>query len=121
SSVAVYGENKVPSHEEMSPIPSNDYGASKLAAENVLKEWQSEKQDRQVVVIRPCLVYGPRNVANMYNLIKQIDSNKFFNVGKGNNIKSVCYVENIVEATLYCISHISDPGFHLFNYVDDPQ
>jgi GlcNAc-P-P-Und epimerase len=121
SSVAVYGDNKTPSHEEMDPIPSNDYGCSKLAAEKVLKEWVSESQERRVIVIRPCLVYGPRNVANMYNLIKQIDSGKFFNVGKGDNVKSICYVENIVEATLYVDEHINESGFHVFNYADEPQ
>jgi nucleoside-diphosphate-sugar epimerase len=120
SSVAVYGENKKPSTEEMSPNPSNHYGASKLAGEVKLRNW-SEKEGNHSIVIRPCLVYGPRNTANMYNLIRQIDSNKFFNVGKGNNVKSICYVENIVEATIHLMESENNQGYHLYNYADSPQ
>ncbi len=120
SSVAVYGENKKPSTEEMPPNPSNHYGASKLAGEAKLKIW-SEREGNQAIVIRPCLVYGPRNTANMFNLIKQIDSGKFFNVGKGDNVKSICYVENIVEATIHLLNTIEENGFHFYNYADSPQ
>lgn len=120
SSVAVYGENIKPSNEEMTPNPSNHYGASKLAGEEKLKIW-SKGEGNQAIVIRPCLVYGPRNTANMYNLIRQIDSGRFFNVGKGNNVKSICFVENIVEATMHLVSMLDTPGFHFYNYADSPQ
>ncbi|WKK78956.2 NAD-dependent epimerase/dehydratase family protein [Marivirga arenosa] len=120
SSVAVYGDNKKPSTEEMTPIPSNHYGASKLAGEAKLKKW-ADKEGNQAIVIRPCLVYGPRNTANMYNLIKQIDSGNFFNVGKGNNVKSICFVENIVEATIHLMNTDPHKGFSFYNYADSPQ
>ncbi|MGJ3234502.1 NAD-dependent epimerase/dehydratase family protein [Marivirga sp.] len=120
SSVAVYGDNKEPSTEERAPEPSNHYGASKLAGEAKLKSW-SEKEGNQAIVIRPCLVYGPRNTANMYNLIKQIDSGKFFNVGKGDNVKSICFVENIVEATIHLLNTLNRTGYNFYNYADSPQ
>jgi len=120
SSVAVYGDNKEPSTEEMTPQPSNHYGASKLAGEGKLRSW-SEKDGNQAIVVRPCLVYGPRNTANMYNLIKQIDSGKFFNVGKGNNVKSISFVENIVEATIHLLKTMNKTGYDFYNYADSPQ
>ncbi|MFT6841561.1 MAG: nucleoside-diphosphate-sugar epimerase [Psychroserpens sp.] len=120
SSVAVYGNNKKPSDEQMEPKPANHYGASKLGGEAKLIEW-SKNEGNRALVIRPCLVYGPRNTANMYNLIKQIDSGKFFNVGKGDNVKSISYVENIVDATIFLMESIKKSGYHLFNYADNPQ
>jgi nucleoside-diphosphate-sugar epimerase len=104
----------------MDPKPANHYGASKLAGEVKLRGW-SKTEGNRAIVIRPCLVYGPRNTANMYNLIKQIDSGKFFNVGQGSNIKSISFVENIVEGTIYLMNNINEAGYHLFNYADNPQ
>ena len=37
----------------------------------------------------------------MNRLINYISQNKFFIVGKGNNLKSICYVENLVDFTIY--------------------
>lgn len=120
SSVAVYGGNTEPSTEEMPPNPNLPYGASKLAGEKVLLKWQSENKDRSVLIIRPTVVYGERNVANMFKLIDQINKGRYFHIGKGTNIKSIIYVKNIVDATLY-LKDKMEPGVKIFNYADEPQ
>ncbi len=120
SSVAVYGISDTISTEESKPTPDSPYGLSKLTGERVLEKWASENAERKVLIIRPTLVFGPNNMANMRNLIKQIDSGLYFHLGKANNIKSIAYVENVVEATLYLMSRMR-PGVSIFNYSDEPQ
>lgn len=120
SSVAVYGESEEPSNEMLNPTPTMPYGASKLAGEKVLERWALEKKDRRVLIIRPALVFGINNTANMYKLINQINMGIYFHVGKANNIKSIAYVENLVEATMWSLNRLSH-GVTIYNYADDPH
>ena len=120
SSVAVYGISNEVSTESMEPTPDSPYGESKLAGERVLHEWVKDKPDRKVLIIRPTLVFGRNNMANMRNLIKQIDSGLYFHLGKADNVKSIAYVENVVEATLYMQQRLT-PGLSVYNYADEPQ
>ena len=120
SSVAVYGIREEVTTELTTPQPDSPYGASKLAGEKVLEKWAHEAPDRKVLIIRPTLVFGPNNMANMRNLIRQIDSGLYFHLGKASNIKSIAYVENLVRATLY-LKDAMKPGFAIYNYADEPQ
>jgi len=117
SSVAVYGESDEALDEEACPRPRTPYGASKLAAEEVARNWASVDPGRSVVILRPCLVFGERNTANMFSLIHAIDKGLFVRFGRGQARKSMCYVRNVVDATLWCLSRMT-PGVELFNYVD---
>lgn len=120
SSVAVYGIRKEISNEKMEPTPDSPYGASKLAGEKVLHKWASEDASRKVLIMRPTIVFGANNRANMYNLIKQIDSGLYFHLGKADNIKSIAYVENLVAATLFLMERMPT-GVSTYNYADEPQ
>ena len=119
SSVAVYGPLEQPTTEATQPRPILPYGASKLAGERVLQDWVNQDPRRACLILRPTVIFGPRNRANMLRLIRQIDSGFYANVG-GDNVKSIAYVENVVDATILLMERIS-PGFEIFNYVDDPQ
>ncbi len=93
STVAIYGLNKDHPNEEHIPDPFNDYGRSKLMAENLIKEWfEKSPKGKSVTIIRPTVVFGEHNRGNVYNLIKQISDRKFIMIGNGNNKKifSVC-------------------------------
>mgnify|MGYP001589831026 CR=1 FL=1 len=120
STVAVYGQTDGCTSEETPPRPVSDYGKSKLDAEKALYAWVREDPSRQVVILRPTVVFGPRNYANMYNLMESIYKNRFIFVGRGRNIKSVAYVENLVEATLFLLERL-EPGVTIYNYADYPQ
>lgn len=120
SSVAVYGANKNPSTEDMPPNPNLPYGESKLAGEKVLIKWASNDPSRSVLIIRPTVVYGERNVANMFRLINQIKAGRYFHIGKGDNIKSIAYVKNIVDGTLYLMKRM-ESGVTIYNYADRQQ
>lgn len=120
SSVAVYGISEQVSTEESMPAPDAPYGASKLAGEKVLEKWAAEDPTRKVLIIRPTLVFGSNNMANMRNLIRQIDSGLYFHLGKAQNIKSIAYVENVVNATMFLMEKMK-PGVAIYNYADEPQ
>lgn len=121
SSVAVYGLNKI-NPDELHPVsPFNHYGKSKLQAEELLREWYNKSpDDRTLIIIRPTVVFGPGNKGNVHNLLKQITSGKFLKIGKGNNEKSMAYVENIAGFIKHCIDKNLQGNF-LYNYADKPD
>ncbi len=120
SSVAVYGFAPVGTNESGAIAPFNDYGRTKWEAEKIYKEWQAEDhQNRTLVIIRPTVVFGERNRGNVFNLLRQIASRKFFMVGDGLNRKSIAYVENVAAFLEYSLDF--KPGIHIFNYIDKPD
>ena len=121
SSVAVYGLNKSNPNEKFALDPFNDYGKSKLQAEMIIKKWyDSNPKDKNVIIIRPTVIFGENNRGNVYNLLRQISSGKFIMIGNGKNKKSMAYIRNIVNFIKFCCNHI-DNGFHVFNYADKPD
>jgi nucleoside-diphosphate-sugar epimerase len=119
SSVAVYGPGT--SLSEDAPLaPNVPYGASKVAGEGRVVAWASADSRRQAVILRPTVVFGPRNFGNMYNLIRTIAARRFVMVGDGSSTKSVAYVANVADATLYLIDRMA-PGLAVYNYCDYPQ
>lgn len=120
SSCAVYGNARSPKDESATPSPENFYGASKLAGEGVFRAWAGRGGGRSALVIRPTITFGPGNVANMYSLIRQIASGRFFVAGHPTNVKSLSYVENLVDATMHLWPRHTD-GFHLYNFVEKPD
>ena len=120
SSVAVYGMREEISTESLVPKPNAPYGASKLAGEKVLEIWAAKDPTRKVLIIRPTVTFGPNNLANMYSLIRQINSGFYFHIGKASNVKSIAYVENLVQATLFLKQRMK-AGVSIYNYADEPQ
>ena len=119
STVAIYGLDLIQTNEDSTPSPFNDYGHSKLIAENKLIDWCNSNENRSLVIIRPSVVFGEGNRGNMYNLIKQINDNKFIMIGGGKNKKSIAYVGNLakfIKLTLNC-----DKGVAIYNYADKPD
>ncbi len=116
SSVAVYGTSVLPTTESTMPRPDNDYGASKLAAEKEVETWCHADPARCGIIVRPTAVFGPRmnDYSNIYRLIDQIAHHRFMLIGPMTNTKSLAYVENLVDATLFLLDH-TQPGIHLFN------
>jgi nucleoside-diphosphate-sugar epimerase len=120
SSVAVYGFAPLGTNESGVIAPFNEYGRTKCEAEEVYKQWQAEDpQNRTLVIVRPTVVFGERNRGNVFNLLKQIASNKFVMVGDGLNRKSMSYVENVAAFLEYSLGF--KPGVHIYNYIDKPD
>jgi len=119
SSVAVYPLNVPAPREEDEPRPFNEYGESKLKAEQVLLGWARKTPDAALVIVRPCVVFGEGNRGNVYNLLNQIYRRRFIMVGAGTNRKSMAYVGNMSQFLVHCLGH--RPGIHLYNYADKPD
>ena len=120
SSVATYGNSEYGKDENSNQFPNNDYGKSKLEAENLIKLWHKKNQRLQVIIVRPAVVFGEYNFGNVFNLINQINSRFFAVIGDGKNIKSIAYVGNLVDSVMYCLKKIDDKQF-IYNYCDYPQ
>ncbi len=119
SSVAVYGDQQHTTEE--TPLhPETPYGKSKQAAESLVREWTLANPERSSLIIRPVVVFGPRNTANIFRLIRQVCDGRFVWVGDGRSIKSIAYVENLVDATLFLMRQMK-PGVEVYNYADSPH
>ena len=118
SSCAVYGATPEPRTEHSQPMPTGHYGKSKLEAERVIERWSRTGDGRTALVIRPPVVFGPGNFANMYALIDQIARRRFAQVGPGRNKKSMTFIDNLVAATMY-LWRGGQTG--VFNCVDKPD
>jgi nucleoside-diphosphate-sugar epimerase len=119
STVGVYGHRSVPCDETGMLQPDNPYGSSKLAGERVIEKWQKENKEREVIFLRPSIIYGPYNYANMYNLIDMMHKRPWITIGKGMHIKSIVSLENLVDMTNFAIQNMK-PGLQIFNAVDKP-
>jgi nucleoside-diphosphate-sugar epimerase len=122
STVAVYGDGDDERDEASATLGTTPYGQSKLAGERVLERWSAAAPGRSALVIRPSVVFGPFHFANMYTLVRQIHRGRFLPVGDGRNQKSLAYVANLVDATLFLWSRLAlAPPFEVFNYADKPD
>jgi nucleoside-diphosphate-sugar epimerase len=99
--------------------PFNEYGRTKLQAEAVYRAWAAEDPTRTLVIVRPTVVFGEGNRGNVYNLLRQIATGRFFMVGSGTNIKSMAYVGNVAAFIAHALTR--GPGVHISNYVDTPD
>lgn len=76
SSIAVYGKNQLPMREDMTPMPEDPYGISKLAVEQDLKS-AHEMFGMNFIVFRPHNVYGERqNIGDPYRNVVGIFMNQ---------------------------------------------
>lgn len=120
SSVAVYGHQDGEPDETAQHHPIGPYGETKSQAEVVFKEWHAKDPvNRTLVIIRPTVVFGPKNRGNVYNLMEQIAKGRFLMIGSGENRKSMAYVGNVAAFLNYSLSF--DKGQHIFNYIDKPD
>ncbi|MCX6922861.1 MAG: NAD(P)-dependent oxidoreductase [Verrucomicrobia bacterium] len=119
SSVAVYPLGLKNPDEETTPRPFNAYGASKLAAEEVFQDWAARTPGASLTTTRLCVVFGPGNRGNVFNLLDQIQRGRFLMVGSGKNRKSMAYVGNVSRFLVSCLG--LPAGIQLLNYADKPD
>jgi UDP-glucose 4-epimerase len=101
SSIAVYGAGQVPMIEDMTPMPEDSYGISKLAVEQELKV-SHEMFGLDFVVFRPHNVYGPKqNIGDRYRNVVGIFMNQLLRgepltiFGDGTQERAFTYVGDI--------------------------
>ena len=105
SSVKVNGEGcEKPFTEHNIPAPMDPYGISKWEAEQVLHK-VAKDTGLEVVILRPPLIYGPGVKANFFSLLKLLDRAIPLPLSSINNLRSLIYVGNLVDAIIACITH----------------
>ena len=118
STVSAYGHDAVPCDENGPFHPNTYYGETKYFGEKVLQKWFDATLQASLIILRPSVIYGPNNYANMYNLIKSVLKFPLM-VGNGSHIKSLVALENLCDMTLFAMQHCSS-GICYFNTLDKP-
>lgn len=120
STVSVYGHQDVPCDESFSFDPNTVYGSSKLAGEFVINDWLAADNTRMAVYLRPTVIYGDHNYANMYNLFNTLHKYPWLSIGHGEHIKSIVARTNLVDMTWFVMQNLK-PGVQVYNCTDEPQ
>lgn len=101
SSIAVYGKNQLPMHEDTTPIPEDSYGIAKLAVEQELRICR-EMFGLNYVIFRPHNVYGERqNVGDKYRNVIGIFINQIMQdmpltiFGDGEQTRAFSYIKDV--------------------------
>ncbi|MBN2368757.1 NAD(P)-dependent oxidoreductase [Candidatus Woesearchaeota archaeon] len=88
--------------ESDKPRPYTPYGHSKRKGELAVEKYQ-ELGKIQTVILRPCWFYGPEQPERQTTLMKMIQSGKPLMFGDGNNLRSMTYIDNLVQGVMLAI------------------
>jgi nucleoside-diphosphate-sugar epimerase len=110
SSVKVNGEVTSQPFTELDVAnPQDAYGVSKWEAEQVLQQISAET-GLEVVIVRPPLVYGAGVKGNFAQMLKVLANGVPLPFVSVRNLRSLIYVENLVDALILCATHPNAAG-----------
>jgi len=110
SSVKALGEATpidAPWHAHSEPHPVDAYGSSKWAAEQALAAW---REQIEVVIVRPPLVYGPGVGANFARLMNAVQRGWPLPLGGIDNRRAMVSLGNLTDLLALCVTHPYAPG-----------
>ncbi len=85
--------------EDDPPRPYLNYGLSKLQAEWVVND--AHRAGRiESAIARPCWFYGPNQPARQSKFFRMIKGGKPVVIGRGDNLRSMSYIDNSVQGLL---------------------
>ena len=85
--------------EQDPPRPYLSYGLSKLQAEWLVAD--AHRAGRiEAVVVRPCWFYGPNQPTRQTRFFRMILGGKPIVLGRGDNLRSMSYIDNVVQGVL---------------------
>ena len=111
STIKVNGENtrNQAFTEADASNPQDAYAVSKWEAEQVLKRVADETK-LEIVILRSPMVYGPGVKGNFLRLLKAVRRGIPLPFASVNNLRSLIFVENLVEAIIICATHPQAAG-----------
>ena len=120
STVAIYSRDVTDGSESTKIEPDSVYGQTKLDSEILIRKY-AEESGIPTVVLRPSVIYGRDNYANMFNLIQQLNRALPFQINPIGITKSHVSVRNVVDVVL----RFSDPsysvnGLEIYNLTERP-
>ena len=106
SSLAAIGPSQDgnPVHEDAEPRPLTHYGKSKLEAERTVRHMLPG-----AVIVRPPVVYGPRDT-DVFQLLKSISKGVVLEIAGGERWFSALYVKDLCEGLLAAARSPCAPG-----------
>lgn len=123
SSVSVYGPADQPLTEDAPLAPIGPYGQSKLASEQLIRQFIAER-GLAGRVIRPSAVFGPGHPANtnVYKLIEALRRWPLPLIGGGRNRKTVTYLPNLLDLIEWCMHDMAagERDCRVYNFVEEP-
>ena len=118
SSIAPYGRS-LDQRDEHSPLyPETAYGISKALAEKIHQQWLAEDSKRRLIIVRPSVIFGPKDPGNVYRMIKSLKKGSFILPNGGNIIKSYGYVYGLIESMLFTMA--KKERLIIYNYAENP-
>ena len=102
------GTREHPARESDTPHPVSEYGRSKLAGENEVRE----RCRAQWTIVRPPAVYGPRD-AGFLSLFEAVNRHLLPRTNPRQAL-SLVYVEDLVQGIVRCLDHPAAAGKSYF-------
>lgn len=112
SSIKVNGEesgDESKFNEFDAPNPQDPYGVSKWESEQALHRIAQET-GLEVVIVRPPLVYGAGVKGNFVQMLNVLAKGVPLPLASIQNLRSLIYVENLVDALILCATHPAAAG-----------
>ncbi len=106
SSLAAIGPSLdgIPVIEDADPHPLTHYGRSKLEAERNVRRWFPG-----AVIVRPPVVYGPRDT-DVFQLLKSISKGLVLEIAGGERWFSAIFVRDLVDGLITALQHPAAAG-----------
>lgn len=120
STVSVYGHQNHAMHESADLLSNTVYGDTKLQGERVIERWLTSNEANKAIMLRPSVIYGENNFANMYNLLDMLYRRPLVMIGKGDYIKSMIARKNLIDLNLFLLKRGVDIKLEAFNCIDKP-
>lgn len=118
STIAVYGHgHRMPVTEATPPQPDSLYGATKLAAEQLVLAARRVDGQPLGVILRLAAVYGTRVKGNYQRLLTALRKGRFFPIGAGTNHRTLVYDRDVAAAALLALQHPAAAG-QTYNVTD---
>jgi UDP-glucose 4-epimerase len=105
STAHVYAAQSGPDINESAPVAASSYYSfTKMEGERLVRE--ASEREMEVVIARPCLIYGPGARCNLDRMMRGIDRGYYFHISGSNPMRSFLSVENAARA----LAHLAGRG-----------
>jgi nucleoside-diphosphate-sugar epimerase len=104
--------------ESVAPSPKGPYGESKLAAEKYIEaNMPTGHFDKQIYILRPCMIHGPGNKGNLNLLYNMVRKGIPWPLGAFDNRRSFIAIDNVNFIIGQLLEHNIPSG--IYNIADD--
>ena len=104
--------------EDVVPTPIGPYGESKIRAEEYIREkfdFADNSSDKQVYILRPCMIHGPGNKGNLNLLYSVIAKGVPYPLGAYDNLRTFTSIDNLkfIIRNLLTSSEVASGIYHI--------